>query len=223
MSGRVHGAAPENLPEVLPIFPLSGVLLLPRGHLPLNIFEPRYLNMIEDSLGSGRMIGLIQPVEPQSDPLSDTAAVYEVGCSGRIISFAETDDSRYMITLVGISRFSYGIEMETARGYRRAAAGYESFLGDLEEDPGAATDRPRLIEVLRAYFDLRDIDADWAAIDDAPDEALVNSLAMACPFEPREKQALLECPGLAERSALLTALMEMAVHENGGASHLAAH
>lgn len=223
MSGPVHGLGPEDLPEILPIFPLTGALLLPRGHLPLNVFEPRYLYLAEDALGSGRMIGLVQPVAPESDPVADSAPVYGIGCSGRIVSFSETDDGRFLLTLLGVARFRILNELEIVRGYRRAAVGYDSFLGDLEEDPGAATDRPRLLAVLRAFFDLKEIDADWTAIDDAPDEALINSLAMICPFEPSEKQALLESPGLVERSALLTTLMEMDVHESEGTSRLAAH
>ncbi len=221
MSAAVHG--PDSLPETIPVFPLPGALLLPHGRLPLNIFEPRYLNLIEDALGQGRMMGMVQPVRVEPDPVSDTAELYQTGCLGRITSFAETDDGRFLITLAGVSRFRIAGELESVRGYRRVAARYDAFARDLQEDAAATADRRRLLEAVRAYFRLRAIDADWAAIEEAPDVALVTSLAMTCPFEPREKQALLECPGLVERCELLTTLMEMAVHGSpaavGGAGH----
>ena len=212
MNGAVHGPDAETLPGTLPLFPLTGVLLLPRGHLPLNIFELRYLNMTIDALGQGRMIGIVQPRQPQPDPVADTAELYPTGCAGRIISFAETDDGRYLVTLLGVSRFRIVAELEPEGGYRRAGTGYDSFAGDLGVD-GGSTDRPRLIETVKAFFRVKGLDADWRALEDAPDEAVVTSLSMLCPFEPREKQALLECAGLAERGKLLTDLMEMALHE----------
>ncbi len=145
MSGAVHDLEAETLPGTLPLFPLTWVLLLPRGHLPLNIFEPRYLNMTIDALGQGRMVGMVQPRQPQPDPVADTAELYPTGCAGRIISFAETDDGRYLVTLLGVSRFRIVAELEPVGGYRRAGADYDSFTGDLGVDAGA-TDRPRLIE-----------------------------------------------------------------------------
>jgi len=123
----VRSADPTPLPEVLPIFPLPGVLLLPRGRLPLNIFEPRYLTMTADALGEGRMIGMVQPVHPEPGPVSDSAAIYSTGCAGRIVTFAETDDGRYLITLAGISRFRVVRELEIQRGYRRVLARYDEF------------------------------------------------------------------------------------------------
>ncbi len=212
MSGAVHSLDGETLPGTLPLFPLTGVLLLPHGHLPLNIFEPRYLNMTIDALGQGRMIGMVQPRHAQPDPVADTAELYPTGCAGRIISFAETEDGRYLITLLGVSRFRIVAELEPAAGYRRAGAGYGPFAGDLGVDPGAI-DRPRLLEAVKAYFRVKGLDAGGCALEDAPDDALVTSLSMLCPFEPREKQALLECAGLAERAKLLTELMEMALRE----------
>ncbi len=223
MSAGVHSPGPESLPETVPIFPLPGALLRPHGHLPLNIFEPRYLNLIEDALGQGRTMGMVQPVHADPDPVSDTAELYQTGCLGRIISFAETDDGRFLITLAGVSRFRNANEMEGVRGYRRVAARYDAFACDLREDAGALADRQRLLDALRAYFRLQAIDTDWAAIKEAPDGALVTSLAMTCPFEPREKQALLECPGPVERGALLITLMEMAVHGFDAAADGAAH
>ncbi len=221
MSAAVHG--PDNLPDIIPVFPLPGALLLPHGRLPLNLFEPRYLNLIEDALGQGRMMGMVQPVRAGPDPVSDTAELYQTGCLGRITSFAETDDGRFLITLAGVSRFRIAGELESVRGYRRVAARYDAFARDLQKDAGATADRRRLLEAVRAYFRLRAIDADWAAIKEAPDGALVTSLAMTCPFEPREKQALLECPGLIEQGELLTTLMEMAVHGSQAAAGGGAH
>ena len=223
MSAAVHSPGPDDLPETIPVFPLPGALLLPLGRLPLNIFEPRYLNLTADALGQGRMMGMVQPVHAEPDPVSDTAELYRTGCLGRITSFAETDDGRFLITLTGVSRFRIAGELESVRGYRRVAARYDAFAHDLQEDTGATADRQRLLDAVRAYFQLQGIDTDWAAIKEAPDGALVTSLAMTCPFEPREKQALLECPGLIERSEFLTTLMEMAVHGSKAVAGSAGH
>ncbi len=207
-----------SLPETLAIFPLPGALLLPRGRLPLNIFEPRYLSMTADALGRERMIGMIQPRRPEPDPVSEGAPVYTTGCAGRIVSFVETDDGRFLITLAGICRFNVVRELEPANGYRRAAVTYDAFHDDLEEVSGFDLDRQRLASAVQAYFRLKNIDADWTTIDNAPDDTLITSLSMICPFAPREKQALLECPGMAERARLLTTLMEMAAHESDDAT-----
>ena len=223
MSAAVHSPGPDDLPETIPVFPLPGALLLPHGHLPLNIFEPRYLNLTADALGQGRMMGMVQPVHAEPDPVSDTAELYRTGCLGRITSFAETDDGRFLITLTGVSRFRIVDELESVRGYRRVAARYDAFAHDLQEDAGATADRQRLLDAVRAYFQVQGIDTDWAAIKEAPDGALVTSLAMTCPFEPREKQALLECPGLIERGEFLTTLMEMAVHGSKAVAGDAGH
>ena len=223
MSAAVHSPGPDDLPETIPVFPLPGALLLPHGHLPLNIFEPRYLNLTADALGQGRMMGMVQPVHAEPDPVSDTAELYRTGCLGRITSFAETDDGRFLITLTGVSRFRIAGELESVRGYRRVSARYDAFAHDLQEDADATADRQRLLDAVRAYFQLQGIDTDWAGIKEAPDGALVTSLAMTCPFEPREKQALLECPGLIERGEFLTTLMEMAVHESKAVAGSAGH
>ncbi len=223
MSAAVHRPGPGDLPETIPVFPLPGALLLPHGRLPLNIFEPRYLNLIADALGQGRTMGMVQPVHAEPDPVSDTAELYRTGCLGRITSFAETDDGRFLITLTGVSRFRIAGELESVRGYRRVSARYDAFAHDLQEDADATADRQRLLDAVRAYFQLQGIDTDWAAIKEAPDGALVTSLAMTCPFEPREKQALLECPGLIERGEFLTTLMEMAVHESKAVAGSAGH
>jgi hypothetical protein len=195
------------LPDILPIFPLAGVLLLPRGRLPLNIFEPRYLAMTRDALGGERLIGMIQPSDPREG--GTNPAVYPIGCAGRITSFSETDDGRYLITLTGVSRFRIGEELPLLSGYRRVAPQWEAFGGDLEPiEPGF--DRDRLIRELRTYFTQRQMEADWSLIEKAPAEHLVSSIAMLCPFAPSEKQALLEAANLDARAELLTALVEMA-------------
>ncbi len=153
----------DQLPEIVPIFPLTGVLLLPRGKLPLNVFEPRYLAMTEDALSGNRMIGIIQP----SDPLSRASVppVYPIGCAGRITSFSETDDGRYLITLTGVCRFETVRELPIVRGYRRVDVSWERFAADLEESGPALFDRARLVEGLKTYFKIQGISANWDAIE----------------------------------------------------------
>ena len=199
-----------DLPGDIPIFPLTGVLLLPRAQLPLNIFEPRYLNMISDALGEGRMIGMIQPREPNDE--SEQPDVYPVGCAGRITQFEETEDGRFMINLRGVARFKITEELPVRDGYRRIEADWGAYHSDLQE-PAEDVDRKRLFVSLKPYFEAREIDANWDAIHDTPSERLINSLAMICPFEPLEKQALLEAHTLEDRLEVLTSLVEMAVLE----------
>jgi len=207
------------LPDILPIFPLTGVLLLPRGRLPLNIFEPRYLTMTKDALGGERLIGMVQPSEAQildnrgRGPLNP--AVYPIGCAGRITSFTEADDGRYMITLTGVSRFRILEEFPILSGYRRVKPDWRPFARDLDTPSGTDFDRNRFIRGLKAFFDQRQISADWEAIEKAAGEHLINSIAMLCPFAPSEKQALLEAPDLNERAGLLIALVEMAAVDPG--------
>ena len=201
------------LPQILPIFPLTGVLLLPRGRLPLNIFEPRYLAMTRDALGGERLIGMVQPNDPQQDNRGGGALnppVYPTGCAGRITAFAETDDGRYMITLTGVSRFRIRDELPLLAGYRRVVPDWQPFAQDLDAPSATGFDRERFIRGLKEFFAQRQISADWEAIDKAAGEHLITSLAMLCPFAPSEKQALLEAPDLDERARLLIALVEMA-------------
>jgi uncharacterized protein len=194
------------LPDILPIFPLTGVLLLPRGRLPLNIFEPRYLAMTRDAMEGGRLIGMVQPCEP---PIREAnPVVYPTGCAGRVTSFSETDDGRLLITLSGVSRFRIREELPLLSGYRRVVAEWDDFADDRNPDE-AGFDRSRLTQGLRNFFTQRQVQADWSAIDQAPGEHLVTSIAMMCPFAPSEKQALLEARTLEERARLLTALIEM--------------
>jgi uncharacterized protein len=195
-----------GLPDILPIFPLTGVLLLPRGRLPLNIFEPRYLAMTRDAMGGDRLIGMVQPADPPVREMNP--AVYPTGCAGRITSFSETDDGRLLITLTGVSRFRIKEELPLLSGYRRVVAEWDDFADDRNPDE-AGFDRTRLTQGLRSFFTQRQVEADWSAIDQAPGEHLVTSIAMMCPFAPNEKQALLEAKTLDERARLLTALIEM--------------
>lgn len=203
----------EALPDRIAIFPLTGVLLLPGGDLPLNIFEPRYLNMIADALGADRMIGMIQPTVHESE--GPNPPVYRTGCAGRIVRFEETGDGRFLITLRGVCRFDVAEELPLCRDYRPVTPDWSPYRADLDEAPDPCLDRERLLGVLQGYFDAQGIAADWSAIEASPDARLVTCLAMICPFAPPEKQALLEAPSLADRSAVLTTLVEMNAHGQG--------
>lgn len=221
MSRNPFDPTPDRLPRSLPIFPLAGVLLLPRARLPLNVFEPRYLAMVEDAMGTGRMIGMIQPTDPacrEREP-----AVYETGCAGRVTSFTESEDGRFLITLTGVSRFRVRRELEPRRGYRLIEPDWTRFTEDLVASEDAEVDRARLSGGLKNYFKVHGLSCDWKAIETTPDERLVNSLAMICPFAPSEKQALLEAPDLPERGKLLIALIEMAILDCHGDGDCAGH
>lgn len=213
-SGPILSYAAEDLPPVLPIFPLPGALLLPRARLPLNIFEPRYLAMVDGALASDRLIGMIQPRE---DVRGDRPKLYDVGCAGRIVQFSETGDGRYLLTLAGVCRFRVARELSVTTPYRQIEAGWADFLADLEpaEDEDKV-DRQDLLASLRIYFDRFGHKADWAGLESAPAEALVNSLSAICPFSPEEKQALLEAETLPDRADMLTSLVEMAIAEDTG-------
>lgn len=195
-----------DLPDVLPVFPLPGALLLPRARLPLNIFEPRYLAMLEDALRTPeRLIGMIQPME-------NGKRLHQIGCAGRVISFNETDDGRYIVTLGGLCRFRLGEEQEGFTPYRRFTldwSGFERDLGAPETDEGF--DRPAFLDILGRYFDSANLSTDWDALKEADEELLVNSLSILCPFEAEEKQALLEAPSLETRRETLVTLMEFAL------------
>ncbi len=209
-----------QLPQPVPLFPLSGALLLPGGRLPLNIFEPRYLRMVDNALAGARAIGMIQPLDPSAvDPVP---ALYDVGCAGRITSFAETEDGRYLITLTGLRRFRLLGEVSADTPYRLAQVDWNAFPADAREDPsGAAIDRQEFLNAMRRYLEAESLKADWDAALSAPIEALVVSLAMGCPFAPNEQQALLEAETVADRAECLMALMEMSgADEPNGDQHL---
>jgi Lon protease-like protein len=208
---------PRDLPDTLPVFPLDGALLLPRTVLPLNIFEPRYLNMVDDALAGARLVGMIQT---RGDGAADRPELQNVGCVGRLTSFAETSDGRYLISLTGVCRFVPVRELEAPTPYRQVAPGYDAFATDLAAPalpPGF--DRAPLLAALREFLASNDLAADWSSIEGAPPEGLVNSLAVVCPFDPGEKQALLEAPTLEARAETLLTLMRLhAAGPDGGAA-----
>ncbi len=204
-----------DLPDVIPIFPLPGALLLPRSRLPLHLFEPRYLAMLEDSLKTEhRLIGMIQPYET---PNGTANRLHSIGCAGRVTAFSETEDGRYMITLSGQSRFRVKKEVDGFTPYRRCEidwAGFGADLGPTESD--AEFDRARLMALLQRFFEDKGMNTDWESLNEAEPELLINSLSMLCPFEPEDRQALLEAPSLATRRETLVTLIEYALR--GGSS-----
>ena len=202
-----------DLPQVIPVFPLDGAILLPGSELPLQIFEPRYLNMIDDVMAGDRVVGMIQ-TRPGGDRARPHLA--DVGCAGRITSYAETSDGRYLITLTGVCRFRPGEELAIRTPYRQVRADYGAFADDLAtESVDPAVDRARFGRSLKRYLNHRELDIDWETANAAPLQALVNSLAMGLPFEPAEKQALLEAVSLRDRFEALITLLEIDALEDG--------
>jgi Lon protease-like protein len=208
MNAVYHG--PADLPEVIPVFPLSGALLLPRGQMPLNIFEPRYLAMVDDSLRAGhRLIGMIQP-DPAHPGSEQKPNLFKVGCVGRITQLAETGDGRYLMQLTGIARFRIQEELNVATAYRQCRVTYAPFADDFIARKGeAAVDRKAVLQALSAFLKANNMKTDWQGVESAPNEALVNALAMMSPYGPAEKQALLEAPDLKTRAEVLVAVTEM--------------
>lgn len=204
-----------RLPEVVPIFPLPGVLLLPRAQLPLHIFEPRYRAMIRDVLDGDSMLAMVQPTdETARDPANPP--VYAIACAGQVTAARKSEDGRYYLNLTGICRFRIVRELPLKDGYRRAVTDFGAFGHDLDEET-ADIDRDRLIAALTGFLTARGLGADWSAVASLRPEALVSTLAMACPFGPGEKQAILECADLTERAYVLTTLLEMAaLRADGG-------
>jgi len=217
MSGNPFDCRFSDLPVELPLFPLNGVVLLPRGRLPLNVFEPRYLNMVEHALAHQRLVGIIQPTIDGQQGLSapDGTALYRTGCAGRITSFQEAQGGQIQLTLRGLCRFDVRDELPLMNGFRRARTDFGPYAGDMSPATASSIDRPRLLSDLRAYFEAENIQADWSAIEQTPDEHLVTTLAMVCPFEPHEKQALLEATGLEQRAKLIIGLIEAALRRDG--------
>lgn len=201
---------PADLPGVIPVFPLSGALLLPRGQMPLNIFEPRYLAMVDDAFREGhRLIGMIQPDAAHS-PNADKPVLFHVGCIGRITQLAEAGDGRYILELTGVARFKVAEELPVKTPYRQCRVRYEDFIDDFTARKGEnAVDREALLTVLRDFLKANQLKVDWEGIDNAPNEALVNALAMMSPYGAAEKQALLEAMDLKTRAEILIAVTEM--------------
>lgn len=215
--GNARYLTAEDLPETVPIFPISGVLLLPGGQLPLNIFEPRYLAMLDAAMAGNRLIGMIQPAltEVQADILPDRPALAPVGCIGRITSFTETGDGRYIVSLAGICRFRLMDEVSSSKPYRTFKIA--PFVADLTSgDDEAQVDRSGLLSAFRAYLEANKLEADWESVERASNITLVNSLSMMSPFGPAEKQALLEAPDLRTRAETLIAITEIVLARNFG-------
>lgn len=200
---------PADLPETVSVFPLPGALLLPRSRLPLHIFEPRYLQMLDDALKTKeRLIGMVQP----NPTLSDEDKLHRIGCAGRVTQFSETEDGRYLITLTGVSRFRLRTELDGFTPYRRCEVAWDGFdrdLGKAETDQGF--NRTRFLRLLERFFSSRQLSTDWDSMKDADDELLVNSLSMLLDFDPEDKQALLEAPCLRTRRETLVTLIEFAL------------
>ena len=208
-----HYCKAGDLPETLKIFPLRGVILLPRSSLPLNVFEPRYLTLVNDALAGDRLIGFVQPLSGEGiseSPMGNTAALRNTGGAGRLIAWQETDDGRFLITLSGIARFTItGVE-KTDAPYRICKIDWSPFAGDLEQGRGEdAVDRERLLTVLKDYLEANELSADWEGINNSSNELIVNTLSMISPYGPEEKQALLEARDLKTRAEVLMTLAEM--------------
>ena len=202
----------EKLPKNIPLFPLPGALLLPNSRLPLNIFEPRYIRMVEDTLATKhRLIGMIQPIKlDKVNNLTGANKFQKVGCAGRIVSFTETEDGRYLITLEGVSRFNFRKEMEDQKPYILSEIDWEFYSNDLVPFEGINSfDRNGFLEILKKYLDSAQIASDWDVLKKAREEVLVNSLSMLCPFEPEEKQVLLEAETIVKRLDVLVTLMKL--------------
>ena len=208
---NIEYRGPADLPEIIPVFPLPGALLLPRGQMPLNIFEPRYLAMVDDSLRDGhRLIGMIQPDVAHSPKNSDRPALFRVGCVGRITQLAESGDGRYLLELTGVSRFKVVKELEVLTAYRQCKVDFFTFVDDFTARMGEdEVDREALLTVLADFLKANNLKVDWEGVESAPNEALVNALAMMSPYGPAEKQAMLEAPDLKTRAEILIAVTEM--------------
>ena len=206
----------KDLPKVLPLFPLKRVLLLPRAKLPLNLFENRYLHMFDYALSNGRTIGIIQPKEKTGDNKHiKNPDLYSVGCAGYITAFSQTNDNRYEIILKGLCRFKIGPELPINKGFRKANVKWTAFKDDFEKKKLINKNkRNEFMDALKPFLSKISVSADWEAIDVSSDEDIINSIAMGCPFDEREKQALLEAQNIDERVEILLSLMKMSVNEN---------
>lgn len=199
---------PDELPAVFPIFPLAGALLLPRGELPLNVFEPRYLAMVDDALKSHRILGMVQP-DPEAETETGSPALFSVGCAGRITQFSESGDGRYLITLTGIARFKIVEELAGTTPYRQCRSDFTHFVDFSPRAGEDQVDRDGVLRTLRDFAETNHLQVDWNSIHNAPNEALVNALSMMSPCSPREKQALLEARDLKGRADVLVAITEI--------------
>lgn len=204
---------PSSLPSVLPVFPMPGAVLLPHARLPLTIFEPRYMAMIDDALGKGRFVGVVQPCSEGKD---DNQPLYSVGCAGKITSFNETDDGHLLVVLTGVCRFRVAREVRESKLYRTVIPDWQPYLTDLGENDPADIDRERLLALLQVYFRQNSISVEWGVVKNAPDTVLLPTIIMICPLAPNEKQALLEAESFAEQAHMLMTLLEMATALQSG-------
>ncbi|MEP2942456.1 MAG: LON peptidase substrate-binding domain-containing protein [Hyphomicrobiales bacterium] len=210
MTGNRNYEGIDDLPTSIPIFPLSGALLLPHGQMPLNIFEPRYLAMIDAAIAGDRVIGMVQP--SFDDNQKEDCGLCKVGCAGRIVSLSETGDNRYLISLIGISRFTIQRELEVTTPYRQILADWRPYQNDLQTDKsGDDVDRDGLLKTFRSYLDVNNLEADWESIEETQTHILVNALSMMTPYGAAEKQALLEANNLKIRAETLIAITEMSL------------
>jgi Lon protease-like protein len=216
--GNYDYRGPADLPAVIPVFPLPGALLLPRGHMPLNIFEPRYMAMIDAVLRTERVIGMVQPrFDVGQLDLAGAPPLCEIGCAGRLTAHQETGDGRYLVTLNGISRFRIVEELPGPAPYRLCRVTAEGYEEDFRADAGeTGVDRAMLLSTFRRYLDANKLEADWQSVERASNETLVNALSMMSPYGPAEKQALLEAENLEARAETLIALTEMALARTEG-------
>ena len=223
MSAISRYRQPPDLPSLIPVFPLRGAILLPRSNLPLNVFEPRYLVMIDDAIRGNRVVGIVQPKSDVESPPGKSVALKPVGCVGRITSYQETDDNRLLITVTGVARFRIIDEPASDEPYRICQVAYDGFRPDFVKGDGEEhVDRGTLLRVLKTYLDVNAMKADWESIHRAGNEFLVNTLSVISPYGAEEKQALLEAPDLKARAEVLIALaeMELATREGGSGSAL---
>lgn len=213
---------PADLSPRIPLFPLRGAILLPRATLPLNVFEPRYLQMLDDVMAGDRLIGIVQPAtgegsEDEESHLGRSVSLRSVGCVGRVTTYQEVEDGRLVVTLTGVARYDVIEDVSTDKPYRVASVNYDRFAADLNEGLGEEqVDRANLLHVLRSYLDANKLDADWVAIQRASSEFLINALCVMCPYGPEEKQALLEAEDLKSRADVLVALAEMELASSSG-------
>jgi len=214
------GAAIAELPRIVPVFAVSGALLLPGARLPLTVFEPRYLALTDAALGAGRLFGLVQPAAEGVVTGGTVPGLYAVGTLARITAFGETGDGRYLITVTGVTRFRLAGEVESRAGYRRVVAEYGPYVGDLLPCPDGMVDRRRLMAAVANYLSRHGVALDLTKLENAPDGELVSALAMSAPLSPEEKQALLEVPTVADRADMMIAMFEMALLAEAGPSVL---
>lgn len=210
---NMNNSTLKELPTLIPLLPLHGAVLLPRSQLPIPIFEIDYLSMIAESIKSHHMIGVVQPILKNLN-MEENLSLFKSGCLGRIIDINEAEESRLIITLSGISRFDIIEEVASEHGYRRALVSYDRYAQDLVDEVDFSFDRLRLLKALKGYFKIMDITPNWQEIDKTSNEKLITALAMVCPFEASEKQAILESPTLKEQSQIITTMIEMASLEN---------